>query len=45
MQKFKIISNNASNGIKIIKTLIEDEKTISKNSRRCLITSNQYIEC
>ena len=45
MQKFKINSNEASNSIEIIKTLIEDEKTISKNSRRCLITSKQYIEC
>ena len=45
MQKFKLISNDASNCIEIIKTLIEEEKTISKNARRCLITQNQYIEC
>ena len=45
MIKFKLISNDASNCIEIIKTLIEEEKTISKNSRRCLITQNQYIEC
>lgn len=45
MQKFKIKSNNELYTIEIIKTSIENEKTISKNSRRCLITNNQYIEC
>ena len=45
MQKFKIISNEASNCIQIIKTLKEDVKTIPKDSRRCTITTKQYIEC
>ena len=45
MQKIKFISNDASNSIEIIKNLIEKEKTIPKNSRRCLITENQFIEC
>ena len=45
MQKFKIITNDASNCTQIIKTLIEEEKTIPKNSRKCLITDTQYIEC
>ena len=45
MQKFKIISNEASNCIQIIKTLKENVKSIDKNSRRCFITSNQYVEC
>ena len=45
MQKFKVISNEASNCIHIIKTFKENTKTIGKDSRRCLITANQYIEC
>ena len=45
MQKFKLISNDASNCIQIIKTLIEEEKTIPKNSRSCIITVSQAIEC
>ena len=47
MQKLKIVLNNFNNinFIEIIKTLIENEKTISKNSRKCLITINQFIEC
>ena len=45
MQKFKVLTNNATNCIQIIKTLKEDVKSISKNSRRCMITKNQYIEC
>ena len=45
MQKFKVVSNDAKNCIQIIKTLKEDVKSLPKNSRRCLITKNQYIEC
>ena len=45
MQKFKVVSNDASNCIQIIKTLKEDVKSIQKNSRRCMITKNQYVEC
>ena len=45
MQKIKFITNDASDCIEIIKTLIEDEKTFPKNSRSCLITQNQFIEC
>ena len=45
MQKIKFISNDASNCLEIIKTLIEEEKTIPKNSRRCLITELEFIEC
>ena len=45
MQKFKVVSNDASNCIKIIKTLKESVETINKNSRRCFITANQYVEC
>jgi len=45
MQKFKLISNDASNCTQIIKTLIEEEKTIPKNSRSCIITVSQAIEC
>ena len=45
MQKLKVVSNNASNCIQIIKTSLETVKTINKNSRRCLITVNQFIEC
>ena len=45
MQKFKVVSNDASNCIQIIKTLKEDVKTFPKDSRRCMITQNQYIEC
>ena len=45
MQKFKVISNDASNCIQLIKTLKEDVKTIAKDSRRCMITAKQYIEC
>ena len=45
MQKFKVISNEAYNCIQLIKTLKENVKTISKDSRRCMITTNQYIEC
>ena len=45
MQKFKVVSNDASNCIQLIKTSLESFKTISKNSRRCMITENQYIEC
>ena len=45
MTKFKIVSNDAKNGLEIIKTSLENYTTISKNSRRCIITSSQYIEC
>ena len=45
MQKFKVVSNDASNCIQLIKTLKEDVKTIPKDSRRCMITKKQYIEC
>ena len=45
MTKFKIISNDANNCLQIIKTSLEDYITISKNSRRCIITESQYIEC
>ena len=45
MQKFKVVSNDASNCIQIIKTLKEEVKTIPKDSRRCMITIKQYIEC
>ncbi|MBO6243886.1 MAG: hypothetical protein J6O41_04905, partial [Clostridia bacterium] len=45
MSKFKIISNNANKCFQIIKTSLENFITISKNSRRCIITRNQYIEC
>jgi len=45
MQKFKVVSNDASNCIQLIKTLKENVKTISKDSRRCMITKKQYIEC
>ena len=45
MQKIKFVTNDASNCIEIIKTLIEDEKTFPKNSRRCLITKKQVVEC
>ena len=45
MQKFKLISNDASNCIQIIKILIEEEKTIPKNSRSCIITVSHPIEC
>ena len=45
MQKFKVVSNDASNCIQIIKTLKEDVKTFPKDSIRCMITKNQYIEC
>ena len=34
MQKFKVVSNDASNCIQLIKTSLESVKTISKNSRR-----------
>ena len=43
--RFKIISNDAETCMDIIKTVLEDFTTISKNSRRCLITSTQYLEC
>ena len=45
LQKFKVVSNDASNCIQIIKTLKENVKTIPQNSRTCMITVNQYIEC
>ena len=45
MSKFKIISNDANEGFELIKTSLEDFTTISKNSRRCVITQKQYIEC
>ena len=45
MQKFKVVSNDASNCIQIIKTFKEEVKTIPKNSRRCMITKKQYVEC
>ena len=45
MIKFKIVSNNANNSIQIIKTLKEDFKTIPTDTRTCMITKNQYIEC
>ena len=45
MIKFKIISNNANNSIQIIKILKEDFKTIPTDTRTCMITKNQYIEC
>ena len=45
MQKFKVVSNDASNCIQLIKTLKEEVKTIPKDSRRCMITTKQYIEC
>ena len=45
MQKFKVVSNDASNCIQIIKSLKENVKTINKDSRRCMITVNQYVEC
>ena len=38
MQKFKVVTNDDSNCIQIIKTLKEDVKTIPKDSRRCMIT-------
>ena len=45
MQKIKVVSNDASNCIQIIKSLKENVKTINKDSRRCMITVNQYVEC
>ena len=45
MTKFKVVSNDANDCLQIIKTNLEDFITIPKNSRRCLITVNQYIEC
>ena len=45
MTKFKIISSNAENCMEIIKTSLEDFTTIPKDSRRCLLTENQFIEC
>jgi hypothetical protein len=45
MQKFKVVSNDASNCIQLIKTFKENVKSIPKNSRRCMITKNQYVEC
>ena len=45
MSKFKIISNDANDCLELIKTSFEDFTTISKNSRRCIITQSQYIEC
>ena len=45
MQKFKVVSNDASNCIQIIKTLKENVKTVPNNSRSCMITKKQYVEC
>ena len=45
MSKFKITSNDINEGFQLIKTSLENFTTISKNSRRCLITENEYIEC
>ena len=45
MQKFKVVSNDASNCIQLIKTSLENVKTIPKNSRRCMITKKQFVEC
>ena len=45
MQKFKVVSNDASNCIQLIKTFKENVKSIPKNSRRCMITRMQYVEC
>ena len=45
IQKFKVVSNEASNCIQIIKILKENVKTIPKDSRRCMNTTYQYIEC
>ena len=45
MQKFKVVTNDAKDCIQIIKTSLESFRTLSKNSRRCTITKNQYIEC
>ena len=45
MSKFKIVSNDAKDCLQIIKTSLEDFSTISKNSRRCIITESQYVEC
>ena len=38
MQKFKVVSNEASNCIQLIKTLKENVKSFPKDSRRCMIT-------
>jgi hypothetical protein len=45
MIKFKVISNDANNCLQIIKTLKEDVKSIPSNTRTCMITQKQYIEC
>ena len=45
MQKFKVVTNDAKDCIQLIKTSLENYKTIRKNSRRCAITNKQYIEC
>ena len=45
LQKFEVISNDANNCIKLIKTLKEDLNYFPTNTRSCMITNKQYIEC
>ena len=45
MQKFKVVSNDASNCIQLIKNLKENVKSLPSNTRSCMITIKQYIEC
>ena len=45
LQKFKVISNDSNNCIQLLKTLKEDLNYFPTNTRSCMITTKQYIEC